>query len=334
MFTSLRTSIAAAMFLWLALASSSSLAQNLTNVNPQTLDFTFDAAPRDDGLRIDRSTLFCNTAGQADYNCQEQSNPQWYTTGQMGDDTTTAFLQEKVEINGVSYYHLVIGSEEEGFVQEIYMQMGGTNWRTLPGVQRQTSFSGGRACLAGNRASFDERVACNADNNGADPLSNNSILTGNGTGDPGKMVMRQFIRDDTSGFTQEFLKDQLANKPIISQDIATGRINLKFVMDMSNSDYDTDSIAGVMTNQLVINDPDIPENQGNFDFATDQGEGANVSGGRYKFVRSFVSDEFITGLGETNGYVDFPTSTYTYYDGQIDPVMDIDWEAIKDPNQN
>lgn len=331
MFTPLTTYIATAIFAWVMLLPPViSFAAN-NNVNPQTFDFNF--TEQEDGLRNDESTLFCNIAGQSDYNCQEAGNSPWFTTGQLADDQTTSFLQEQVVINGVKYYHLVIGKEEEGFVQEIYIQMGGSGWRQLPGVHRDTSFSGGRACLAGAQTGFEARVACNADNNGADPLRNDSVFTGNGTGDPGKMVMRQLISDDVNGFTQEFLKDQLTQKPVITQDLAMGDVNLHFVMDMSNSDYNTDDVAGMMINEFTLNDSSIPGDGANFDFAADQGAGANVTGGRYKFERVFVSSEYITGLGGGGG-VDFPSSIYTYFDGSIDPVLDINWEAIKQPSQN
>jgi len=320
MFAPSKTYIAIAIFAWVSLIPVMSFAAN--DVNPQT--FNFDFTEQEDGQRNDESTIFCNTAGQADYNCQEAGNSQWFTTGQLADDTTTSFLQEQVVINGIKYYHLVVGKKEEGFVQEIYMQMGGVSWRQLPGVARDTSFSGGRVCLAGPRTGFEERVACNRDNNGGDPLRADSVFTGNGTGDPEKMVMRQFISDEPSGFTQEFLKDQLTQKPIITQDLSMGEVNLRFVMDMSNSDYNTDDVAGIMINEFVINDPNIPGNGANFDFALDQGED--------KFERVFVQAEFITGLGFSD--VDFPSSTYTYFDGSIDPVLDIKWEAIKQPNQN
>ncbi|VAW83233.1 hypothetical protein MNBD_GAMMA16-377 [hydrothermal vent metagenome] len=326
MFAPSKVYIAITIFAWISLTPVMSFAAN--DVNPQTFNFNF--TEQEDGLRNDESTVFCNIAGQADYNCQEAGNSQWYTTDNLADDTTTSFLQEQVVIDGVKYYHLVVGSKEEGFVQEIYMKMG--NWRQLPGVQRETSFSGGRVCLAGPRTDFEERAACNGDNNGGDPLRADSVFTGNGTGNPEKMVMRQFISDEPSGFTQEFLKDQLTQKPIISQDLVIGDVNLQFVMDMSNSDYNTDDTAGIMINKFVINDPNIPGDGANFDFAVDQGAGANVTGGRYKFERVFVSSEFITGLDF--GEVDFPSSIYTYFDGSIDPVLDINWEAIKQPNQN
>jgi len=328
MFALLKAYIATAIFAWMLFIPVLSFAA--TDVNPQTFNFNF--TEEENGLRNDESTVFCNIPGQSDYNCREAGNPQWYTAGQLGDDQDTAFLQEQVVIDGVKYYHLVVGRKEDGFVQEIYMRMGGSGWRTLPGVARDTTLSGGRACLAGARATFEEARACNLDNNGGDPLRADSVFTGNGTGDPEQMVMRQFISDEPSGFTQEFLKDQLTQKPVISQDIAIGNVNLRFVMDMSNSDYNTDSVAGTMINEFVIDDPNIPGSGANFDFAVDQGERANVTGGRYKFERVFVKADYITGLGF--GEVDFPSSVYTYFDGSIDPVLDINWEAIRQPSQN
>ncbi len=298
------------------------------NVNPSQFDFSFSAQPN--AQRSERNHIVCNFGGLPDLNCNEITpdgfrNTQWFTGGNLADDFISPILQETVDINGETYYHVVIGEEQTGFAQEIYMKTASTRFGI--GAQRSLSDSGGMVCLSFG-GSFEQRMACSTDTNGADPLRQDGVFTGNGVGNPSRMAMRQVVTD-FAGFDQEFFKGQTTQKPIITQNMDGGQVSSHFVMDMSNSDYLTDTTPGDMTNTLSINDPNVPTGSGNFDFATDQGADANVTGGRFTFRRTTAPHTNAFG-----GITVLPSSEYVYFDGTIDPVLDVNWEVFRDPAQN
>ncbi|TPW17834.1 MAG: hypothetical protein FD130_509 [Halothiobacillaceae bacterium] len=309
-----------------------------TNVNPTAFDFSFKPAPT--GERYSFTHVFCNVAGEVNHNCNSP-NPasgipqgQAFNPGNLSNDFDTPFVQEIVTIDGIEYFHVVVGRASDGFAQEIYLKRSNIAGFSGEGQEGPFSDSGGATCL---RYAFNERlaniIACLNANNGADPLGTNdparhdAVFTGNGMGNPSALVMRQIVTDPAGGFSQEFLKNSLDKKPTITQDVALADINSHFVMDMSNSDYNTNSIAGTMINTLNLTFPDLADGLGDFTFVP--GAGTNITGGRYTFKRTTVN--YTTPLG---GGLTLPKSEYTYYDGSIDPVLDVNWSAFRDPAQN
>jgi hypothetical protein len=102
--------------------------------------------------------------------------------------------------------------------------------------------------------------------------------------------------------------------------------DIQFVMDMTNSNFDTAITPGNMTNKLTVNDsafndiPDFPDNfpttttppdSQRFDVTID-GDKVQVSGGKYRYI------------------------TYGQYDGEGKgfDVFAYDWDKIVDPAQN
>jgi len=260
------------------------------------MNFNFNFAPLpDSGLSgradgpVTRPNVICNIPGEDDFACN--------TGFGISADRTTPFLQETVTIDGQQYLHLVVGQPADGFAQEVLIR---STTRIMFG--NRLSDSGGHTAA-----------------NGADPLRPDAEFTGNGTGNPNSVIMKQVMSDPAGGFTQEFLKGALDRKAIISQDVENELMASNFVMDMSNSDFNTDDTAGIMTNTLSFTDPNIPGTSANFDFAQDAGASANVDSGRYTFTP-------VDGIQ--------PGGTYTYWDGTIDPVLDVNWEGFKDPSQN
>ena len=307
----------------------------ITIAPPVLADFTFDFTPSPEGERLTYEHVFCSIEGQLNHNCGGtlQTSPisqtQWYRTGAMGNDFASRFFQEVVTIDGVDYFHLAIGSPEEGFTQEVYIAKSPHFWRSNSGVV--FSDSGGVGCLpySGTR---EERIACLESNNASDPLGDDSNFSGNGTGNPSNMVMIQTITDDEEGFTQEFFKTDLALKPIITQLSDDAEMNARFVMDMSNSDYDTNDTPGIMTNTLDLKG--LPAEMGDYEFggrnfaAT---EAPKITAGTYTF-RRFIIEDF--PLKEGYWTRDIPSSEYVYADGTIDPVLNVNWESFRDPGQN
>ena len=329
------------------LASPCAVSQD---VNP----FTFDFKPRPEGERHTFRHVFCSVEDEINHNCNRFATPevqaptsinqnQLYWDGNFANDMESRFIQELVVIEGVEYFHVVIGDPDSDFVQEIYIAR--SDWRRdreLAGGR--FSDSGGQACFPGPAVVEPFASGCIASNNAYDPLRRDSNFTGNATGNPSRMVMLQRVKDEASGYEQNFSKFDLATKPVISQTLVNEDIESVFSMDMSNSDYDTDSIAGTMVNTFDLRTPGITEAQnlivpnviptmGDFDLAvTERPENrANITGGRYTFNRIMLEDYRI----ENGWFRDIPTSEYTYYDGMVDTaILNTDWEKFRDPGQN
>ncbi len=319
--------------------AGASCAFSAENVNP----FTFDFTPSPAGERFTGPHIFCNVPGEIDHNCSGLSpsaeiitnaqqgimgpyQTQWLWDGNMADDFESRFLQEIVTIEGVEYYHLTIGDPASGFSQEVYIAR--SPWATRQQSGNRFSDSGGTFCYSvGINIPFDQQEGCSRSSGAFNPLGPNSGFTGNGTGNPSKMVMKQTISTPDAGFSQEFLKASLSNKPIITQVSSDATINSLFIMDMSNSDYLTDDTPGIMTNTFDITAPTLTGNMGDFVFTPTQG--SNITAGRYKFQRTAITVTLENGWTRVT-----PSSEYTYYDGTADPVLDVDWAAFRDPNQN
>ncbi len=216
---------------------------------------------------------------------------------------------------GLEYWHMVIGEikpGEDGFVMEIYIEKGGgsNNFRPFScgGFGGGHSASGGTLCTSVNTVSTFE-------GNGGDPLGTGldgrNIDSGNASGNPNKVIMRQLIVEGE--VTMEFLKGQFSQKPRISQTINNSSIRMDFTLDMSNSNYNEQNIAAEIVNTLDLKTDD---SLGDFDMATDAQQ-SNVTAGRYVYTGG-------TGLGQYDG-------NYDYSEESIAP-SNINWENFFDPN--
>jgi len=264
------------------------------------------------------------------------------------DADRTPFYQGETLINGVWYWHTIVGDPRSGFAMESYTR------RAL--ATSFGSFSGGAP------PNFGSLGLEELSGNGWDPLGLNSSnrgvgFTGNGSADPTKTLIRQVMGDGewnaqtstwscgSGEFCSEFLKNRLNTKPIISQIINDSTpdgalIQSRFILDMSDLTYTNSSATGILTNTLTLTNPSDSEFNlvdGNFDMATDTQEGKSiVTGGRYTY-RGCSNPDFegscwrsfsIAGL--TSRY---DVGSYTYVDGTND-VMAYDWGAFFDPTQN
>ena len=167
-------------------------------------------------------------------------------------DSQTPFLssgginEEKPEIvtdpeTGKTYYHMINGDPLDGFAQEVFIEIIGT---TCWGRCRPASASGG----AGGTVLFSGQ---HLDGNSHDPLdSSSAISTGNGSGAPDKVIIRQFLND--GDIFQEFLKDTDGRKPRITQMSFLPEMSMFFDLDMRNTDYTDNTTPGAMVNTLTF----------------------------------------------------------------------------------
>ncbi len=237
----------------------------------------------------------------------------------------TPFLQELYldQASGEYYYHVIVGSPESGFAQETYTKANGPTWEGGRG-----SASLGDGNCRSNFFSFNLSL-CNL----GDPLgvSHDNTFTGIGSGNPKAVLMRQVMGGTWDGATKswscqgadgyclEFLKDAFLLKPKITQTVRDAATNMTgyFEFDMSNSDYDTGTIAGTMVNTLTFTDPDMAA-IANFDFATSNTNGSVLTGGRYIF----------TGTGPTDATLE----PYQYWGDVF--TLDTEWSIFRDASQN
>ncbi|NOY63112.1 MAG: hypothetical protein GXP10_08180 [Gammaproteobacteria bacterium] len=269
---------------------------NVAQAASHTADVTFNFAPHSG--TVTNTTASCNMAGVSDMGCQRGNNS-------SGDPSTTPFLYETVNINGTSYVHLVVGDEASGFAQEIYIEGAASTGNEVAG------------------AAHGNTQICNGCNVG---MVESLTGPGNASGNPSKVAMRQVL--DDGGTSMEFLKDRFAYKPVVSQTVGTkdvdgnviGEIYVEFAADMSNILYTDDTVAGAITNKVIVNDPDIPTFErptgdgfsgggssigGNFDMSTDL-QYSTVSAGRFTYtdgpgtLGSEGSYEYISGDGNLN----------------------------------
>jgi hypothetical protein len=249
------------------------------------------------------------------------------------DPDKTPFLQELIRgADGNLYFHMIIGGVSSSgvpivpsaanestipFAQEVFIRQQSTG-NTGGCFTMECSFSGGST----------EGFQSGGGGNGDDPLANNmnSAGTGNRTGFPTRVIMKLILND--GDFSQVFLKNQLAHKPVITQNITASDIRVLYKLDMSNSAYNSNATAGIMTNQVTFLgvNAGIP---GNFDangpdnsFTTANAQSTNITGGRYTFVEGAAGD---SGT--------FRQGTYTYLGGD-DAVSTLDWDAFRNDAQN
>lgn len=273
----------------------------------QTVTLNFNAYPT--GSRDGFASVLCNMPGIPNISCE--------TGFGFSPSGTDPFVQEFVQIGGELYYHLIVGQPTDGFAQEVLIK----TLTTVRFIGGASSDSGGLNCFTN-----DLFTCAGSPNNGRSPLASDPVLSGNGSGNPNRVIVRQVMSDSAGTFSQEFLKANLTTKPVITQELTTSDIIARFVLDMSGIDYNTNTVAGLLTNTVRVLDLDIPQLAGDYDSATHAqtfaGTGtnidSNITGGRYIYTPD--TNQFFGGI-------------YTYYDGDY-PIADVNWESFRDPAQN
>ncbi len=196
---------------------------------------------------------------------------------------------------GLIYYHLIVGSEADGFIQETYIQAGYD-----PGI-----YQGGTSSAVGGAGDA-------SGGNGRDPLGSDLLFTANAQATPKRVLVRQIVSDGE--IHMEYLKDRYDRKALISQSISTSKINTDFSIDMRNSSYDDANTVGAIENVLSLSGTA----QGAFDMANDV-QDSTVTGGRYTYTDG-------PDYGGARG-------SYDYIDGHYDHNNQ-NWEVYFDINQD
>jgi hypothetical protein len=237
----------------------------------------------------------------------------------------TPFLYERVTLDGVTYYHMVLGDPDTGFAQEVFIGVGvGNTFLEAggpdldPNVDPTVEGADGPLPSASS-ASLGFTDQSTFDGGGfsaqANPLGQNQSLTGNSTGNPMRVQMRQLMTDGE--LTVDFVKDVFLDKPNIRSELETSEIRLLFLMDSSGNRYDTMATPSAVTNTLQLLDPEVPEGSALFDAA--QAVGASITAGRYTYTPTVGA--FGTEFGGAGG-------TYQYFDGGAN--LNPDWSSFFD----
>ncbi len=248
---------------------------------------------------------------------------------QQPDPDTTPFYQGQFSVGGRSYWHQIIGDPASGWAMEVYIERQFGNFFL--------SYSGGR-----NSFFFQPDYLLQS-GNGWDPLAVDPArdwrYSGNGTGDPNKVIMRQVMggtwdattrqwQCDTASFCLEFLKGELQRKPTITQQLNQPEhgVTAYFQVDMSNSTYSDDQTPAVITNRLTVTTPGMPAVSARFDMAVDAPD-HQATAGRYRYVPGpgWVDDNVETW--------DFQPGTYQYTADQFN-VLEHDWTTYYSTIQN
>lgn len=235
-------------------------------------------------------------------------------------DQTPFVYQRVTDENGVTYYHMVVGNPDDGFAQEVYIQYGGANLfpGTATGVNlaRQSSSSGG----AIDPFCADE-FGCGAGTNAESPLASSQALSGNATGNPSRVQMRQLLVDVDGDLTVDFVKDRFLEKPTITNIIDTGDIEATMIINGSGNLYSTPNSSQVTNTVVHRGDNRPPEASASFDMANlseQPGSNVNLTAGQY------------TTTNPAAGSVAGP---YIYADPRESVNLAPDWASFFDHDQ-
>lgn len=257
------------------------------------------------------------------------------------DPDTTPFFHGFVTINGVGYWHTIVGDPADGFAMEAYVE------RNAPGGVTPSESGGRNSMFWGADADLELFSGNGWDPLGLDPARNNVDFTGNGSGDPRKAIVRQVMGgtwDNNSktwqcggdAYCSEFVKGTRAYKPIIRQeinDVAAGMTHY-FELDMSAIDYQTNTVAANIVNTVSL----VSAPVGDFDMSVHAQDGHySVTAGRYIYqpcANPVVpwNNCWIDAQIE-DGTWQYDEGSYDYVDGGTDP-MTYDWGYYWDPDQN
>ncbi len=228
--------------------------------------------------------------------------------GVGSDPDTTPFLKEYVIIDdGIDdspyvygqYQHMIIGldpGDGDGFVQETYIRSIYTT-----DAQNINEYAAG---------STSDTVSLSA---GIDTSLAGLTSSGNATGNPTRILVRQKINDGE--MKSDFIKDFFDKKPIIKQTITSPHAGVTMVstfnLDMSNSDYSTDTATAILQNDLTFSSGDV----GSFSMEMFNNADINLDAGRYIYTNG-------AGMFGSEGI-------YEYSDSALD-LTTIDWLEYDD----
>ena len=195
----------------------------------------------------------------------------------------TPFVYERVQDpqSGLNYYHMIVGDPEQGFAQEVFIQVG-----TRSDFQGVPPLQGGFSSSSGGQPPVEEIARFSS---GGNPLANDQTFTGTGTGNPSRVQMRQLMTDADGGLTVDFVKNRYLEKPTISNTIDASDVNMSFIIDGSGNLYTTPAPSAV-TNIVEHRGANVPPDaSARFDMATDA-PNAHVTAGQYTTTNPAAGD--------------------------------------------
>lgn len=250
-------------------------------------------------------------------------------------------LPEIVTIGDTDYYHVVLGSLDDGFIQETYIEAGyridnlargvfGTpvnfvdsrgdrySWAKNSGGVNWGSASGGDYDIKlarpfGPSWGYDTGVGeVWQGGNAKDPLGDYAV-SGNGSAAPKKVLVRQILVDGTGEFVQQFLKDTFTGKPRITQNIVNSQIEVKTDIDMTSQNYDSMAAGAVVTSTLLLKGNDSPPDP-DWDMHSDS-QRYYYNAGQFEYLAG-------SGNGGAEGWYDYADVDYDH--------TSIDWVGYFD----
>ena len=278
----------------------------------------------------------------------------------FGGNDGTRFFQERVDIDGVNYFHIVVGDPATGFALESYVTSATVNTAaSINGLPRPSSPDGGgnERALIGSHAQLGvdqneiitqpgRQIGNAKDPFGVtvDPASGfkHYDLSGNGTMNPNRAMLRMVVSD--AQMSQEVFKPLLTRKPLVSQTTSDSEIIGQFVADMRELNYSDRQTAAPVFNRLSVQAPGLLPGAADFDMS--QVQRSNVSAGRYSYqagqgwlIRTLdpQTGQYVYTSNPTNWDTDnsvFDEGTYTYADGAGFNLEGVNWGQFFDYQQN
>ncbi len=300
-----------------------------------------DAAPANAAAfntNFNTSVFSASTAFQnGDGSCAFASN---CVSTYLGNGDPTPFYQQVVDINGSSYFHVMVGDPAAGFAEEYYTPYGAGN-----GAADGTNLRGGynpfgagleMSVIAPTWTSSAGKPHPSSDFNLLTSIGNvgnplDSVhVSGNGGGNPAHSVFRVVLTSAAGDMSQDVNKPFLDKKPVISQTVQDGTMSSQFVADMTKLSYSDAKTPAKFSIKLVLQDSTIPGiGAGNFTMA--QAQQYSVTAGRFTYTPG-------TGWNNSTGW-DTPGSafdlgTYNYAGGQGFDPFTTDWASFFNYDQN
>jgi len=262
------------------------------------------------------------------------------TTSNLSNGDPTPFYQQVVDINGTSYFHVMVGDPASGFAEESYTPFAAGN-----GSADGTSLQGDNNPFgAGNEMSVLDPTWSSSPGHST-PSRDYNLLTsvgnvgnpldtvhksGNGGGDPTHAVFRMVLTSSAGDMSMDVVKPFLDKKPRISQTVQDGTLSSQFVADMTKLSYSDDKTPAEVKIHQVISDSSIP-GIGAGDFNMSQAQQSYVTAGRYTFTPG-------TGWNNATGWdspgSSFDLGTYTYEGGQGFDPFTVNWATFFKYDQN
>lgn len=247
-------------------------------------------------------------------------------TSHVGNLDPTPMGLTVVEINGVKYFHTIVGDPATGFAMESYTRASGLDTlNNIPNSGGAFSQDGGgnERSLIGTTTATDLDFLHNSLNM-SNPLGDYRV-SGTGSMDPSYTVFRMVLTDPSGGMSMEVYKPFLDKKPRISQTVQDGTMSSVFVTDERALSYSDSSTPAPVINNLVINDPNLPLT-GAADFEMALAQIPDITAGRFTYTPGTGWNNPTLGW-DTAGST-FGQGTYSYVGGQGFDPLTFNWATV------